>query len=277
VLPDDKCKKCEFGNVVEITRNPLQVGEVGFTFGWPAPAADKINQGLMTLRNAGIVARVTSFEVPGKLLDMACCEKTLGAGRKQEGSVSAKFVEFTGNARIWPLGPIPPPIQGGGSVFGITYTFKADLVGGWFADLSGNVQGTVGHKKNDCSLDAADRAGCYFAELNTTITVGSSISVSGSGSVTIDCPVCNSATGKLTVKGGGAVNWPMNISQVQYNSASCSSGLVGGIFQAGSVNAKISAQVDGEVSTATSGPYAISPSVGIVDCSIDSQLNVTCQ
>jgi hypothetical protein len=276
-LPDNKCKKCDYGNIVDISRNPLQPTTASLKIGLPAQALNKVNNALSNLNKIGISGSINFLEVTGTITSRKCCEKSIGEGTKEQGSVSADFGGFSAQAKIWPPGPIPPAVKVSASTFGVTFIIAGQLVGGWFADLSANVNGVIGYKKDTCSLNDADRAGCYFAELNTTITPGSSISIAGTGSVTVDCAVCNSATGAIIIKGGGAVAWPMNVSQVQYNSASCSSGLVGGIFEVGPINAKISAQVDASLKTTSGNSYQYSTVVNVVDCSIDSNLVVTCQ
>ena len=242
---DDLCRACNNGNCALKPLDPTIV-ESSLTFGLPAPAVDRINDGLEKLAAIGVLASVNLLEVSGKVITKECCDSKLGKGQETSGSISGNFGGFDVKAKVWPPGPIPT-FDREIDVFGLaSLAVKAQFVGGLFVGLAGEVSGEVGFKKKSCSSNAADRAGCFFANLNTTLTPSISAEIGGTASLTFDCFACIeqtvSAEASLIV---GQFSWPINISSVGYNQSSCDAGLTGGLFQFNPVEFGVSAHFAG--------------------------------
>jgi hypothetical protein len=241
----DQCKACMGGSCVPISLNPIG-GKVAVTFGLPSPAVDKINEALKKFRTLGVLAEVNLLEVSGNLSAKECCSKDHGKGKDTSGSVEGDFGGFDVKAKVWPPGPIPS-FEGEIDFFGVA-SLKVDavFVGGVFLGLKGHVTGEVGHKTNECSENDADRNGCFFANLKTTLTPSLSAEIGGKAEITADCIFCTKTT--VSVEGSlivGELSWPIDISNISYNEPECDSGLRGGVFQPGAGEFKIAAHFAG--------------------------------
>src|SRR4029453_6804468 len=80
-----------------------------------------------------------------------------------------------------------------------------------------------GCRKEPCSEGAADKSGCFFAGLSTTLTLKASAEVGGEVSVTFGGSDCDDCT-KVSLEGRLAADatLPFTISNVGYNEESCS-------------------------------------------------------
>lgn len=241
----DLCKVCRGGACTPIPLNTTET-ETAFTFGLPVPAVDKLNDALEKFRTLGVLAEVNLLEVGGKVSSKECCDPKLGKGKETSGSVTGDFGGFDVKIKVWPPGPIPT-FKGKVDALGLaSLEVEAVFVGGVFFGLSGHVTGEIGHKTKDCSANAADRNGCFFANLKTTLTPSLSAEIGGQGSLTFDCFFCNKTT--ISVEGSlilGEFSWDLDISNVSYNEESCTSGVKGGLFQPGPGEFKISAHFSG--------------------------------
>ena len=265
---DDLCRACNNGNCALKPLDP-KIVESSLTFGMPAPAVDKINDGLEKLAAIGVLASVNLLEVSGKVITKECCDAKLGKGQETSGSISGNFGGFDVKAKVWPPGPIPT-FDREIDVFGVaSLKVKAQFVGGIFVGLAGEVSGEVGFKKKSCSSNDADRAGCFFANLNTTLTPSISAEIGGTASLTFDCLLCVeqtiSAEASLIV---GQFSWPINISSVGYNQASCDAGLTGGLFQFNPVEFGVSAHFSGSWKPKGSTEISFDKTFNFLKCEI---------
>jgi len=275
--PDDKCKVCENGELKDVELDPTADSST-LSFGMPSETVEKVNDALKKLEKVGIIASVDLLEVSGTLTSRECCEATLGVGKDKSGFVTGNFGSFSVKGKIWPPGPIPTfgPLEI--DVFGLaSLEAEAKFVGGVFIGLSGSISGKIGYKKNDCSLTAADRDGCMFTNLGTTITPSLSVEIGGSGKVTFDCFFCRKQT--IAVSGslvGGDLSWTIAISSVSFNEASCGAGLAGGTFQPGPGQFKISASFSGSWENEGGTKKTFSRTFDFLTCVISSD-RVVCQ
>jgi len=243
---DDKCTTCNNGTPTPITVNPITV-KTSLTFGLPAPAVDKVNKGLEKLKVFGILAEVHLLQITGEVAETECCGKTVGLAKKKEGEVSGNFGSFAFKVKVWPLGPIPDWEEEFGIGF-VTVTAHAQFVGGVFVGLSGDVEGKIGYRKDACSADPADSAGCFFAGLNSTLTLKASAEAGGDVGITFggdDCDDCTdiSVAGRLAAE----ASFPFDISNVDYNDDSCSAGLQGGTVEWDDAEFKVFASLSGKL------------------------------
>jgi hypothetical protein len=272
LLANDKCKECKNGAAVPIPLNTIG-NEVAFTFSPPNDVVSKVNTALEELKKVGVIASVNVLQIQGKLSDRECCNSdTGGKGSETSGSVSGNFGGFSIKAKLWPPGPIPSFGPKEIDVFGLaSLTVKAEFVGGIFLGLTANVNGSVGYKKNNCSKDPADQAGCFFADLKTTLTPSLSAEIGGSGSLEFDCLFCVkteiSVSGSLLV---GELTWPIDITGVSYNAASCSAGLAGGFFQFNPGSFKISATFSGSWKTEGGATKQVDVRFDFLSCDIST-------
>lgn len=240
---NDQCKACNNGNCLPIPLNPT-TSETQFTFGMPSETVDKINDALESLTTVGVRAEINVLQISGKLVTKECCGSTIGKAQQVSGSVVGTLLSFSGEGKVWPPGPIPT-FEFNLDIFGFaSVSVRAQFVGGVFLGISGEVKGEVGFKKNPCSANAADRDGCFFANLGATMTPSLSAQIGGSVSVTFDCIGCTETT--ITGEASlvlGELSWPLNISSVGFNESSCDSGLTGGIFQPGPGEFKVFASI----------------------------------
>src|SRR5262249_49870859 len=157
------------------------------TFGFPSEGVSKINEALEKLSAIGILASVNLLQVTGSITTKECCEAETGRGHNSKGSVTGNFGGFSVEGKIWPLGPIPT-FQGTVDVFGLaSLSAKAQFIGGVFLGVSGKITGEVGYKKDECSKDPADRAGCFFAQGAIPLTFTATAKIGGTASLTFDC------------------------------------------------------------------------------------------
>jgi hypothetical protein len=242
--PDDKCVVCKNG-----AKQPIDVpsGETkaSLSFGLPAPAVDKLNDGLDKLKAFGVIASVSLTTITGEITTSNCCSKETGLEKKVEGQVSGSFGSFDVKVKVWPPGPIPSFEREFG-IGVVTVTASAEFVGGIFIGAEGEVEGHIGYRKDPCSEDAADKAGCFFAGLSTTLTLKASAEVGGEVSVTFGGSDCDDCT-KVSLEGRLAADatLPFTISNVGYNEESCSEGLKGGVVQFEDFEFKVSAEIKG--------------------------------
>ena len=265
---DDLCRACSNGNCAVKPLDPTIV-ETTRTFGFPAPAVDKINDGLEKLAAIGVLASVNLLEVSGKVITKECCDPKLGKGEETSGSISGNFGGFDVKAKVWPPGPIPT-FEGELDVFGVaSLEVKAQFVGGLFVGLAGEVSGEVGFKKKSCSSNAADKAGCFFANLSTTLTPSISAEIGGTASLTFDCLLCVettvSAEASFIV---GQFSWPIDISNIGFNQSSCDAGLTGGVFQFNPVEFGVSARFAGSWKVKGAGEISFDKTFNFLKCEI---------
>jgi hypothetical protein len=242
--PDNKCVICKNG-----AQQPVDVpsGETkaSLSFGLPAPAVDKLNKGLDKLKAFGVIASVSLTTITGEITTSKCCDKDTGIQDKVEGQVQGSFGSFDVKVKVWPPGPIPSFEREFG-IGVVTVTASAEFVGGIFVGAEGEVEGHIGYRKDPCSEDAADKAGCFFAGLNTTLTLKASAEVGGEVSVTFGGSDCDDCT-KVSLEGRLAADatLPFSISNVGYNEESCSAGITGGVVEFQDFEFKVSAEIKG--------------------------------
>lgn len=273
----DKCKICSNGSLTDIPLAPAVAVTLG-GIGPPAPVVDQINEALEELKKVGIIASVNLLQVTLNGSRKECCEATLGKGEELSASASGDFGGFSVKGKVWPPGPIPTFGPREIDVFGLaSLTVKAEFVGGVFIGIAGTVTGEIGRKKNDCSLDAADRAGCFFAELKTSLTLSLSAEIGGSASLTVDCVLCDKTTISIEASFiAGELSWPIDITSVSYNKSSCSSGLSGGIFQFNPGTFKVSAKFSGSYEIEGFGKRNVNVTLDFLDCEITTS-GVSCK
>jgi hypothetical protein len=254
LAPDNKCKACSNGSLADI---PLDTTGVTFseTFGLPNDTVTKINDELEKLSLIGILAKVNLLQITGTLKTQECCEPETGKGHKTTGSVSGNFGGFSVEGKIWPPGPIPT-LDVTVDVIGVaSLEVKAQFIGGVFLGVSGNVTGEVGRRKDECSKDPNDQAGCFFAKLQIPITL------------TIEVEATFNA---------GELSWPINLSNVSYNDPTCSSGLTGGLLQAQDGEFKISATFKGSYTPEGGVSHSYNTTIDFLSCKINLS-GVTCE
>ncbi|MBL9128889.1 MAG: hypothetical protein JNL97_14650, partial [Verrucomicrobiales bacterium] len=271
---DDKCQGGECKGTKIDLDPPVEVTLGGFDP--PAPGVDKINKALEELKKIGIIASVNVLQVTLKGTSKPCCEDNV-RGEEVSMSAAGDFGGFKVKGKIWPPGPIPTFGPKTIDIFGLAeLTAEAEFVGGVFVGLTGNVSGEIGRKKNDCSKNPADKAGCTFGELKTSIGVSLSAEVGGSGKLEFDCLFCTKTTIQISASFVvGELAWSLDISNVSYNKASCSSGLAGGLLKFNPGSFKISAKFSGSYEVEDAGKRSVDVSIDFLSCEI-ALSGVTC-
>jgi hypothetical protein len=276
-IPDNKCKVCKGGVPTLIEESGTEV-TVSETFGMPSETVTKINESLDKLATIGILAKVNLLEITGSIKTKECCVPTTGEkGHNTTGSVTGNFGGFSVEGKIWPLGPIPT-FSATIDVFGLaSVSAKAQFIGGVFLGVAAKVVGEVGRRKNECSEDPADRAGCFFAKLDIPLTLSATAKIGGTASLTFDCFFCIKETieaeGTLIL---GGFSWPINISSVSYNVPACSSGLAGGLLQPQDGEFKIGVEFKGKYTPEGGVSRSINFSADFLSCKINLS-GVTCE
>ena len=275
--PDDKCKVCQGGSLTSIPLNTTAT-ETSLAFGIPSDGVTKINDALKLLRPFGVAASVNLLQITGKYTTVECCEATIGKSTKSSGSVSGNFGGFSFKGKVWPPGPIPtfgPKVI---NVFGLAkLTVEAQFLGGVFIGLDGKVEGEIGYRKDGCSTEAAEKNGCFYGNLNTSLTPSISAIIEGSGSLTLECVFCVKETISVTANvTAGNLSWPLNISSVGVNSAKCGSGITGGLFQPGDGSFEVSASFSGSYQANDGVTSTFSETFKFLSCKINGS-GVDCQ
>ncbi|MET0646112.1 MAG: hypothetical protein ABW208_05775 [Pyrinomonadaceae bacterium] len=241
----DQCKHCKGGACVPIPLKTLGLTEE-YTFGVPASTVEKINDSLKKLRQVGVVAELKTPNIGGQLYQKECCSKEHGKGVEVKGSVKASLGSISGKGKIWPPGPIPS-FEAEVVVSGLAkLEVDAIFMGGVFMGLEGGLTGEIGYKKNPCSEKAADREGCIYGNVKTTLTPSLSAEFGGQFEITYDCIFCKKTT--ITGKASlvfGEFSWPLEISGISFKEESCDSGWQGGLFQPGTAQIKMYAHFAG--------------------------------
>jgi hypothetical protein len=243
----------------------------------PSETVTKINEALDKLSSLGILAEVNLLEIEGTVKTKECCSPETGRGHNTEGSVSGNFGGFSVQGKIWPPGPIPT-IDVTVAVLGLaSLEIKAQFVGGVFLGVAGKVEGEVGYKQDDCSEDAADRAGCFFASLKTQLTFSASAQIGASVEVTTDCIFCvkTTTTAEATFN-LGKFSLPFDISNISYNEESCSSGLQGGLFEFEPGTFEVSVEFKGKWEPEGSVSQGFDVTFNFLKCSISLDTGVDC-
>jgi hypothetical protein len=272
----NKCKACKDGGVEDVDVDST-VKTLSYTYGWPSESIKKVNDELENLAKFGILAKVSGPSIAGQIQSSECCEETQGVATKLSGSVNGNLVGFSVKGKIWPIGPIPtwdPPAVDIGL---FSLDFKAQFIGGIFLGLDASASGLLGYKKDPCSTVAADKAGCFNAELGVTLTPKISAELGGEGSLNYDCLfLCDETTISVSLSFiFGELSWPITITGVSYNKADCSAGLAGGNMQANPVDFKISTRVSGSYQKAGEASHTVDLTFDFVSCSI-SLSGATC-
>jgi hypothetical protein len=276
-IPDNKCKVCKNGTPTLIEESGTEV-TISETFGLPNETVSKINEALDKLSVIGILAKVNLLEITGSIKTKECCVPTTGEkGHNTTGSVTGNFGGFSVEGKIWPPGPIPT-VEVTIDIFGLaSVSAKAQFIGGVFLGVSAKVVGEVGRRKNECSEDPADRAGCFFARLDIPLTLSATAKIGGTASLSFDCFFCIKETieaeGTLII---GGFSWPINISSVSYNVPACSSGLTGGLFQPQDGEFKIGVEFKGKYTPEGGVSRSINFSADFLSCKINLS-GVTCE
>jgi hypothetical protein len=162
-------------------------------------------------------------------------EKTL-SGKGDFGGLN--FV-----AKVYPF--LAPPLSIPPDTYNLGFVTinvgEASVDAGVFVKLNVGVEGTLGFRQKTCSVLAEDQAGCFYGDLNNQIDASIAAEAKVSASVTLDCGGASWCTGKFALSGalvGGDASLPLSVSQVKYNSDSCTEGLSGGLVQLGSFKLK---------------------------------------
>src|SRR5262249_52813548 len=163
-----RCMVCKGGSLSSISFSPITTTTSG-NFELPSQAVEDLNDLLENLKFVGIIAEVHLAQVGGTETTRECCKKTTGLGYTTSGAATGDFGGFSVTKKLWPPGPIPEAnFNFNIAVFSVLA--KADFIGGLFLGLTGDVSGQVGHRKSDCADDPNEVAGCFFANLSTTLT-----------------------------------------------------------------------------------------------------------
>jgi len=256
--PDDKCKVCKNGDFSDIKINTT---ETSYTqkLGFPNDVTKKFNDGFKALEKLSVTITANVMqEASLQIKENECCGKTTGVSKKSSAKMAGNFGSLSIEGRIWPP-PGPPFVDWASGPVNIgvaSVEIKAKLNGGVFIGGTASIAGELGYRKDGCSDDAADRSGCIFAGLDTSITPSITAKIAGSGSFSVDCILgCEKTTFKASASFSGGASWPIHISKVTYNQPKCSSGLDGGLMTFDpvgfTVNGKFSVgyDIDGSSST----------------------------
>jgi hypothetical protein len=199
-VPDNKCMVCKGGSPTPIDVSSTET-TTSLSFQPPDETVKKINDALDLLKKIGVEASVNLLKVTGTVTQKQCCEKDTGKGQEVTGSVTGNFGGFSLSGRIFPAPGTPnPSIDVKVDAIGLfTLEFKGEFKGGVF--LSGDLKtsGQIGFRKKDCDKNPANRAGCFFATLDNSVTLGATAQLALDASLSFDCPVCT----KFTVAADG--------------------------------------------------------------------------
>lgn len=276
IAPEDKCSECKNGGLSKIPLNTTNV-EYAYSFSPPSEGVEKINSGLDKLKKIGIIASVNLLTVTGKVSEKECCSPKTGKGKEISGSVEGSFGSAQVKAKIWPPGPIPS-FEGTVDVFGVAeLKASAEFIGGVFVGAKAEVKGSVGYRKKDCSDKDADKAGCLFATLDTTLTFSASAEITGSGKLEYDCFFC--VPGSVAVEASatlGQFSLPAEIASVSYNKDSCTDGLQGGTLNWGDGEFVTNVKFSGSYQPEGGAKHQIEKSFELAKCKINLDSGVTC-
>lgn len=276
IPPEDKCSECKNGSLVKIPLNTTNT-EYAYSFSPPSEGVEKINQGLDKLKKIGVIASVNLLTVTGKVSEKECCSPQTGKGKEISGSVEGSFGSAQVKAKIWPPGPIPS-FEGTVDVFGVAeLKASAEFIGGVFLGAKAEVKGSVGYRKKDCSDKAADKAGCLFATLDTTLTFSASAEITGSGKLEYDCFFC--VPGSVAVEASatlGQFSLPAEIASVSYNKDSCTDGLQGGTLNWGDGEFVTNVKFSGSYQPEGGAKHQIEKTFELAKCKINLDSGVTC-
>jgi len=219
----------------------------------------KFNDGFKALEKLSVTITANVMqEASLQIKENECCGKTTGVSKKSSAKMAGNFGSLSIEGRIWPP-PGPPFVDWASGPVNIgvaSVEIKAKLNGGVFIGGTASIAGELGYRKDGCSDDAADRSGCIFAGLDTSITPSITAKIAGSGSFSVDCILgCEKTTFKASASFSGGASWPIHISKVTYNQPKCSSGLDGGLMTFDPVGFKVNGKfsvgydIDGSSST----------------------------
>jgi hypothetical protein len=271
-VKEDKCKVCKNGTPTKIDVSNTET-EISLSYAVPDEATKQLNDDLEELKDFGIDASFHLLTITGKLKEKDCCEPETGKGKESEGSVTGDFGGFSVEVHLWPpLGPIPH-FDLKITVVGLaSLEAKGEIKGGWFAKLEGKVAGQVGRKKKECDKNPKNREGCFFANLKTQITVGTSFKLEGSGSVTYDCIFCDKTTIAVEVSFAlGDFSWDLTISEISFNDPDCDTGLKGGLFEPGDGKFRIGAKFSGSITQSDGIKRKVEFSKDLLGCTINRE------
>jgi len=253
------CKQCTDGRGEEI---PLEDApkSTSVTLGLPSEAASKVNEALGKLEAIGLRASIETLQVTGTQKEEECCNPKSGKNKKLTQSASGKFGSGKLQAKLFPTGPglnMPAKYFSLGFI-DVKASFVAE--GGIYLGFDGSIEGEVGRRVDACRNNEADAEGCYFAQLNTTISVGLSASFKIGGSLTFDCTLCDTRKLELTGGGSAGASIPVTVSGISYNVPNCDSGLQGGLVTVGDATFTVSTEYSasyesGDTSFDTSGSW----------------------
>ncbi|WP_347986708.1 carboxypeptidase-like regulatory domain-containing protein [Methylomonas sp. AM2-LC] len=269
------CNTCVLGVPVQKPLGPATTDAMTFDFSGPLKP---INDDLDKLKSVGVILKLNLLQVKGSVVDTPCCNPDTGMGHKIQGSVNGNFGGANLQVKIWPPGPIPTFDSGVIGSAGIaSIQFKATFIGGIFAGVSANVNGEMGYKKDTCSKDPNDNAGCFYGTLNTTLTPNLTATIGGDGSLTTTCFFCEKETVKLAIAVNfGNLTWPWNISTVGYNQANCSAGLTGGLLDIQPIVFNSTLSVTGSYSDSSNNPVSINKTFTFLTCKASLASGISC-
>jgi hypothetical protein len=271
-VKDDKCKVCKNGTPTKIDVNNTE-SEVSFSYAVPDEATKQLNDDLELLKDFGIDINFHLLTITGTLKEKDCCEPETGKGKESEGSVTGDFGGFSVEVHVWPpFGPNPSfdlkvSVLGVGSI-----EVQGEIKGGAFIKLEGKVAGKVGHRTKGCDKKEANRAGCFFANLKTTITAGASLKLEGSGSITYACILCGKTT--IAVEASfalGDFSWDLTISEIGFNDPDCGTGLTGGLFEPGDGKFRVGAKFSGSITKPDGIKRKVEFTKDILGCTINRE------
>lgn len=269
---DDQCTggSCS-GTPIKLDTDPV-TRELTITV--PLEIVNLINRALERLTIVGIVASVDVVkEVTINTEENDCCDASTGKGRKKSGSVSTDFGAIKVDAKLWPPGPTPKIKPTRINLGFVSLTIEAEFSGGLILGVGVKVSGGIGHKQNDCSTDASERAGCMFANITADVNTSFRVETSLTAYIITECPTCEGK--KVEVKahlGTGSFVWPFTVSNISYNESSCSSGISGGEVGAGDISFTLS--VDFEIDIPEVSKFSYSRE--IASCKISLTEGFTC-
>lgn len=257
----DKCVVCMNGEEQKIEL--AAPTETNITLSLPGPIRDEINEALEELKKIGVIASLTTQEIQGKKKFEECCDPEKGKGEKEEASLTGTLAGIAIDVKVWPPGPIPQ-FESPEFYVGVGWLkAEAEFIGGIFVGLDAKQSGTVGYKKDTCSKDANDNAGCFFGTLGIDIEPKASVRLGGSGALKFtwlfdDDPAATIALA-LEAKGEGKAK--LTVGSVTYNAGSCSEGLKGGVVTFNGLTFDVTVQVKGTVNS-----YSIDRTWNFLSC-----------
>jgi Big-like domain-containing protein/glucodextranase-like protein/carboxypeptidase family protein len=224
---------CTFGNCAPINSGPGTTVTQQFTF--PQTLVGTIDASLKALKPLGITSSYSQPQLTATLTTDDCCKPSGGLGTTQSETISGNLGKFTLKGNIYPPGGAGSQSFKESIDFSL-FTLDVSLSVSCCVSASGTaeISGQAGYRKNDCSTNTADQAGCYFAQVSIPIEFTLAASAQAVGSFTYSCDF-GCTTTELSLEAtlnAGKLSWTINVADLSYKVPNCNSGLNGGTLQA---------------------------------------------